>query len=52
MPALQRAQPAPVAAEGVKFLDVTVPRQQRDTRIVRDMPVDEIARELVDWIRG
>ena len=52
MPALQRAQPTPVAAEGVSFLEVSVPKQQRDTRIVRDMPADEVARELVEWIRG
>ncbi len=52
MPALQRAQPAPVGAEGLSFLDVNVPTQQRDTRIVRDMPAEEIARELIDWIRG
>ncbi len=52
MPALQRAQPTSVGAEGVTFVDVSVPRQQRDTRIVRDMPAEEIARELVAWIRS
>jgi electron transfer flavoprotein beta subunit len=52
MPALQRAQPAAVGAEGVKFVAVEVPKQQRETRIVRNLPADEIARELVDWIRG
>lgn len=52
MPALQRAQPAPVGAEGVKFLDVELPKQQRQTRIVRDVSADEIARELVEWIKG
>ncbi len=52
MPALQRAQPAPVGAEGVKFLDVELPKQQRQTRIVRDVSADEVARELVEWIKG
>ncbi len=52
MPALQRAQPVSVGAEGVRFLDVDVPQQQRETRVVRDMPAEEIARELIDWIRG
>ncbi len=52
MPALQRAQPASVGAEGVRFLDVNVPQQQRNTRIVRDVPAEDIARELVEWIRG
>ena len=27
------------------------PRQQRETRIVKDMTPDEIAREIVEWIR-
>jgi len=52
MPALQKAQPAPVGAEGVTFYKVELPQQKRDTRIVKDMPVEEIAREIVDWIKG
>jgi len=52
MPALQRAQPAQVGAEGVTFREVEVPRQQRQTRIVRDVPAEEVARELIEWIRG
>ncbi len=51
MPALQRAKPAPAAAGGAKFESVTLPKQQRETRVVKDMPVDEIAKEIVDWIR-
>ena len=50
MPALQRAKPAKVAAEGVKFASVTLPKQQRDTRIVKDAPAEEIAKEIVEWI--
>jgi len=50
MPALQRAKPAKVAAEGVKFASVTLPKQQRDTKIVKDVPVEEIAKEIVAWI--
>ncbi len=52
MPALQKAKPAPVGAGGVSFASVTLPKQQRETRVVRDTPVDEIAREIVEWIRG
>lgn len=52
MPALQKAQPAPVGAAGVSYLSVELPKQRRETRIVRDMPVDDIAREIVDWIKG
>ena len=52
MPALQKAKPAPAAAAGVTFHRVTVPGQQRQTRVVKDAAVDEIAREIVEWIRG
>jgi electron transfer flavoprotein beta subunit len=52
MPALQQARPAAVGAEGVTYASVALPDQRRDTRVVRDVPVDEMARELADWIRG
>jgi electron transfer flavoprotein beta subunit len=52
MPALQRAKPAPVGAAGVAFAGVALPKQQRETRLVRDLPPEEIAREIVEWIRG
>ncbi len=50
MPALQRAKPAKVTAEGVKFASVTLPKQQRDTKIVKDVPPEEIAKEIAAWI--
>ena len=52
MPALQKARPAPVGAEGVTYLGVEFPSQRRETRIVKDLSVDEIAREIVAWIKG
>ncbi len=51
MPSLQRAKPAKVGAEGVTYARVALPSQRRETRIVRDVSVDEIAREIVAWIR-
>jgi electron transfer flavoprotein beta subunit len=51
MPALQKSKPVKVAAEGVQFATVTLPKQQRETRIVKDLPADAVAREIVDWIR-
>jgi electron transfer flavoprotein beta subunit len=51
MPALQRAKAAPVSSAGLCYASVTLPKQQRDTRIVKNMPAEEIARELVAWIR-
>ena len=50
MPALQRAKPATLAADGLRYLSATPPRQQRQTRIVKDLSPEEIARELVAWI--
>jgi electron transfer flavoprotein beta subunit len=50
MPALQRAKAAKVGAEGVTFVKVALPAQRRETRVVKDLPVDEIAREIVAWI--
>lgn len=52
MPALQKAQPVQVGAAGVSYLSVELPKQRRETRIVRDMSADDIAREIVDWIKG
>lgn len=51
MPALQKAKPVKVAAEGVAYLSVSLPAQQRQTRIVKDASPVEIAREIVDWIK-
>ena len=51
MPALQKAKPAALAA-GAKFESVSLPKQQRETRIVKDTPVEEIAREIVEWVRA
>ena len=50
MPALQKAAAAPVTSGGVEFVSVQVPKVQRETRIVKDVSPDEIAREIVEWI--
>ena len=50
MPALQKAAPAPVGTGGVEFLSVQVPKAQRETRIVKDMSPDDVAREIVQWL--
>ena len=51
MPALQKAKPARIGAEGVTFASVALPKQLRETRIVKDSTPDEIAREIVDWLK-
>jgi electron transfer flavoprotein beta subunit len=50
MPALQKAKPAAAAGGGLTYLSAAVPKAQRETRIVKDVPSDEIAREIVEWI--
>ena len=52
MPALQKAKAVGVAVDGKVFASVEVPKQRRDTRIVKDASTDEIAREIVEWIKG
>jgi len=51
MPALQKAKPAKVGAEGTVFASVTLPKQLRETRIVKSASPDDIAKELVEWIK-
>jgi electron transfer flavoprotein beta subunit len=51
MPALQKAGPAKLAGEGLTFLSVTLPKQLRATKIVKDKSPDEIAQEIADWIK-
>jgi electron transfer flavoprotein beta subunit len=50
MPALQKAKSVKVGIDGVSFASVVLPKQQRDTRIVKDVSTDEIAKEIVAWI--
>jgi electron transfer flavoprotein beta subunit len=49
MPALQKAKPGALP-QAVRYLSVTPPKQQRQTRIVKDRPAEEIAAELMEWI--
>ena len=50
MPALQKARPVKVANDGVAFASVSLPKQRRVTRIVKDLSADDIAREIVEWV--
>jgi electron transfer flavoprotein beta subunit len=50
MPALQKAKPVKVGTGDVQFVTVQLPKQQRETRVVKDMTPDAIAAELVEWI--
>jgi electron transfer flavoprotein beta subunit len=50
MPALQKAKSVKLDANGLGYSSVRLPRQQRETRLVRNVPEDEIAREIVAWM--
>jgi electron transfer flavoprotein beta subunit len=52
MPALQKAKSVPLATNGLRYISVSLPSQQRTTRVVKDLAADEIARELVEWIEA
>ena len=52
MPALQKAKSVTLATNGLHYVSVSLPKQQRDTRVEKNMQTDEIARELVEWITG
>ncbi len=52
MPALMKAATATVGVGGIAYEKVEVPRAKRDTVIKKDMPVDAIAQEIVDWIKA
>ncbi|MGB7267098.1 MAG: hypothetical protein WBC92_16400 [Terracidiphilus sp.] len=50
MPALQKAKTVALEGNGLRYVSVSLPRQQRTTRVVKDMGADEIAREIVEWM--
>jgi electron transfer flavoprotein beta subunit len=50
MPALQRAKKATLEANSLRYVSVNLPKQQRDTRVEKDLTPDQIAAELVEWI--
>lgn len=53
MPALQKATSVQLGAQGgTTFVGVELPKQERKTRIVKDVPIDEMAREIADWIKA
>lgn len=50
MPALQRAKTAALESNGLRYASVSLPQQQRTTRVEKNLTPDEIARELVAWM--
>jgi electron transfer flavoprotein beta subunit len=52
MPALQKAKLAALSNGSLQYLSASLPAQQRQTRVVKDMPPEAIAQELAEWIGG
>lgn len=52
MPALQRATAAVPGHGGLEFVSVALPQQRRETRVVKDMSPEDVAREIADWIKA
>ena len=50
MPALAKAKKAALEANSLRYVSASLPKQQRATRVAKDLTPDEIARELVEWI--
>ena len=50
MPALQKAKPSILSQSALQYCSVSPPKQQRQTRIVRDLGAEEIAQEIAEWI--
>lgn len=51
MPAIQKAQAASIKDESLSFQNVQVPAQRRETKIVKDLSIEEIASEIVTWLK-
>ncbi len=50
LPALQKAKAIALDANGLHYISVGLPSQQRTTRVVKDLTPDQIAGELLAWI--
>jgi electron transfer flavoprotein beta subunit len=50
MPALRNAKQVAVGNGELHYVSASLPSQQRQTRVVKDMAADAIAQELVEWI--
>jgi electron transfer flavoprotein beta subunit len=51
MPALQKAKPVRLGGEGQAFASVALPKQLRETKIVKDQSPEAVAKEILEWIK-
>ena len=52
MPALMKAPVANVGTGGIAWQKVEVPASKRDTVVKKDMSVEDIAKEIVEWVKA
>ena len=51
MPALQKARTVKLPGEGLNYVQVSLPRQQRETRLIKDWTADQVAEDIVKWLK-
>lgn len=51
MPALQKARAVKLPGEGLTYAHVTLPKQLRETRIIKDWTPDQVAEDIVRWLK-
>lgn len=51
MPALQKAKPVKLTGANLQLASVTLPKQMRDTVVIKDRSADEIAAEIAAWVK-
>ena len=52
MPALMKAPAANVGTGGIAWQKAEVPASKRDTVVKKDMSVEDIAKEIVEWVKS
>ena len=52
MPALMKAPVANVGSGGISWIKAEVPASKRDTVVKKDMSVEDIAKEIVEWVKS
>jgi electron transfer flavoprotein beta subunit len=40
-----------LAGDGLGFANVSLPKQLRETKILKDKTPDDIAKEIIEWIK-
>lgn len=52
MPALQKAKASPVGPGDITFASVSLPTQSRTTQVIKDLTPEQIAADIVAWIKN